>query len=223
MTITSQASKDGEELTIRVTGRFDFSSLQIFRNAYENVENLPKKYTVDLKESDYLDSSALGMLLALRDFAGGDTANITIAQLLFLESEDPKKDITLYVNSPGGVVTAGLAIVDTMNNIKPDVSTVCVGMAASMGAVILSAGAKGKRFALPNADIMIHQPLGGAQGQATDIEIAAKRILKDREKLNKILSKNTGQPLSRIEKDVDRDYFMDADEAKKYGIVDKIL
>ena len=160
-------------------------------------------------------------------FLGGSiddaVASTVIAQLLFLQSEDPKKDITLYVNSPGGVVTAGLAIVDTMNNIKPDVSTVCVGMAASMGAVILSAGAKGKRFALPNADIMIHQPLGGAQGQATDIEIAAKRILKDREKLNKILSKNTGQPLSRIEKDVDRDYFMDADEAKKYGIVDKIL
>ena len=160
-------------------------------------------------------------------FLGGSiddaVGSTVIAQLLFLQSEDPKKDITLYVNSPGGVVTAGLAIVDTMNNIKPDVSTVCVGMAASMGAVILSAGAKGKRFALPNADIMIHQPLGGAQGQATDIEIAAKRILKDREKLNKILSKNTGQPLSRIEKDVDRDYFMDADEAKKYGIVDKIL
>ncbi len=150
-------------------------------------------------------------------------ASTVIAQLLFLQSEDPKKDITLYVNSPGGVVTSGLAIVDTMNNVKPDVSTVCVGMAASMGAVILSAGTKGKRFALPNADIMIHQPLGGAQGQATDIEIAAKRILKDREKLNKILAKNTGQPLARIEKDVDRDFFMDADEAKKYGIVDKIL
>ena len=150
-------------------------------------------------------------------------ASTVIAQLLFLQAEDPKKDITLYVNSPGGVVTSGLAIIDTMNNIKPDVSTVCVGMAASMGAVILSAGAKGKRFALPNADIMIHQPLGGAQGQATDIEIAAKRILKDREKLNKILAKNSGQPLSRIEKDVDRDFFMDAEEAKKYGIIDKIL
>lgn len=160
-------------------------------------------------------------------FLGGPiddgVANTVIAQLLFLQSEDPKKEITLYVNSPGGVVTSGLAIIDTMNNIKPDVSTVCVGMAASMGAVILSAGSKGKRFALPNADIMIHQPLGGAQGQAADIEIAAKRIIKDREKLNKILAKNTGQPVSRIEKDVDRDFFMDAEEAKKYGIVDKIL
>lgn len=160
-------------------------------------------------------------------FLGGPiddaVANTVIAQLLFLQSEDPKKDITLYVNSPGGVVTAGLAIIDTMNNIKPDVSTVCVGLAASMGAVILASGTKGKRFALPNADIMIHQPLGGAQGQAADIEIAAKRIIKDREKLNKILASKTGQPLTRIEKDVDRDFFMDADEAKKYGIIDKIL
>lgn len=152
-----------------------------------------------------------------------DVANIVIAQLLFLQSEDPKKDISLYVNSPGGVVTAGLAIVDTMNHLKPDVSTVCVGLAASMGAVILSAGAKGKRFALPNAEIMIHQPSGGAEGMASDIEISAKRILKNREVLNKMLAKNTGQPVSRIEKDVDRDYFMDAEEGKKYGIIDKVL
>ena len=150
-------------------------------------------------------------------------ASIVVAQLLFLQSEDPKKDISLYINSPGGVITAGLAIVDTMNHIKNDVSTVCVGMAASMGAVILSAGKKGKRFSLPNAEVMIHQPLGGAEGQATDIEISAKHILKNREDLNKMLSKNTGQPLSKIEKDVERDYFMSADEAKKYGIVDKIL
>lgn len=150
-------------------------------------------------------------------------ANTVIAQLLFLQSEDPKKDITLYVNSPGGVITSGLAIVDTMNNIKPDVSTVCVGMAASMGAVILSAGKKGKRFALPNSEIMIHQPHGGAEGQATDIEIAAKRILKSREMTNKILAENTGQPLSRIEADVERDFFMGAQDAKKYGIIDKIL
>ncbi len=160
-------------------------------------------------------------------FLGGaiddGVANTIIAQLLFLQSEDPKKDITLYINSPGGVITSGLAIVDTMNNIKPDVSTVCVGIAASMGAVILSAGKKGKRFALPNAEILIHQPLGGAEGQAADIEIAAKRILKAREVTNKILSQNTGQPLSRIEKDVDRDYSMGADDAKKYGIIDKIL
>jgi ATP-dependent Clp protease protease subunit len=150
-------------------------------------------------------------------------ANTIIAQLLFLQSEDPKKDITLYINSPGGHVTAGLAIVDTMNNIKNDVSTVCVGMAASMGAVILSSGKKGKRFALPNSEVMIHQPLGGAEGQATDIEISARHILKTRDVLNKILAKNTGQTLSKIEKDVDRDFFMSADEAKKYGVVDKVI
>jgi ATP-dependent Clp protease protease subunit len=152
-----------------------------------------------------------------------DTANIVIAQLLFLQSEDPKKDISLYINSPGGHVSAGFAIIDTMNHIKPSVSTVCVGMAASMGAIILSAGVKGKRFALPNAEIMIHQPLGGAEGQASDIEINARQILKIRENLNKLLAKNTGQTLSKIEKDVDRNFYMSADEAKKYGIVDKIL
>ena len=160
-------------------------------------------------------------------FLGGpiddDVANLVIAQLLFLESEDPKKDIALYVNSPGGVVTAGLAIVDAMNHVKPAVSTVCVGMAASAAAVILSAGEKGKRFALPNAEVMIHQPHGGAEGQATDIEITAKQILKLRERLNKILAKNTGQPLSKIEKDVERDFFMSADEAKKYGLVDQVF
>lgn len=160
-------------------------------------------------------------------FLGGPiddgVANTIIAQLLFLQSEDPKKDITLYVNSPGGHVTAGLAIVDTMNNIKNDVSTVCVGIAASMGAVILSNGKKGKRFALPNSEVMIHQPLGGAEGQATDIEISARHILKTREVLNKMLAKNTGQTLSKIEKDVERDFFMSAEEAKKYGIVDKVL
>jgi len=150
-------------------------------------------------------------------------ANIIIAQLLFLQSEDPKKDITLYVNSPGGMVTAGLAIIDTMNNIKNDVSTVCVGLAASMGAVILASGAKGKRYALPNSEIMIHQPHGGAEGQASDIEISARRILKNREILNKILAKQTGQPLSKIEKDVDRDFFLGAEDSKKYGIVDKVL
>ena len=160
-------------------------------------------------------------------FLGGgiddSIANIIIAQLLFLQSEDPKKDITLYVNSPGGHVTAGLAIIDTMNNIKNDVSTVCVGLAASMGAVILASGTKGKRYALPNSEIMIHQPLGGAEGQATDIEISAKHIIKTRENLNKILAKTTGQTVSKIEKDVDRNYFMSADEAKKYGIIDKVL
>ena len=151
-----------------------------------------------------------------------DTANLIIAQLLFLESEDPKKDIFLYVNSPGGSVTAGLAILDTMNHVKPDVATVCVGMAASAAAVILASGAKGKRFALPNAEVMIHQPWGGAQGQASDIEITAKHILATRDRLNKILAKSTGQPLDKIEKDVDRDYFMMADDAKKYGLVDTV-
>jgi ATP-dependent Clp protease protease subunit len=160
-------------------------------------------------------------------FLGGviddHVANLVIAQLLFLQSEDPKKDIQLYINSPGGHVPAGLAIVDTMNHIKNDVSTVCVGMAASMGAVILSAGTKGKRFALPNADVMIHQPHGGGEGQASDIEINAKHILKTRATLNKMLAKNTGQPISRIEKDADRDFYMDAEEAKKYGIIDSVV
>lgn len=160
-------------------------------------------------------------------FLGGPiddgVANIIVAQLLFLQSEDANKDIQLYINSPGGSVTAALAMLDTMNHIKPDVSTVCVGIAASAGALLLSAGKKGKRFALPNAEIMIHQPWGGAEGRAADIEITAKQIIKTRQKLNEIMAKNTGQTLSRIEKDVDRDYFMDADEAKKYGIIDKVI
>lgn len=149
-------------------------------------------------------------------------ANLIVAQLLFLEAEDPKKDIFLYINSPGGSVTAGLSIIDTMHHIKPDVATVCVGMAASMGSLILSQGAKNKRFILPNAEVMIHQPSGGAYGQATDIDITAKHILKTRDRLNKMLAKATGQKLTKIEQDVDRDFFMDADEAMKYGLVDKI-
>ncbi len=159
-------------------------------------------------------------------FLGGgindEVANLIISQLLFLEAEDPKKDIFLYVNSPGGHVHSGLAIVDAMNHVKPDVATVAVGMAASMGSIILASGAKGKRFALPNADIMIHQPHGGAEGQASDIEISAKRILSLRDRLNKILAKQSGQPLEKIERDVDRDFFLTADEAKKYGIVDQV-
>ena len=151
------------------------------------------------------------------------TANIIIAQLLFLQSEDTKKDISFYINSPGGSVTATLAMLDTMNNIKPDVSTVCVGVAASGAAILLSAGAKGKRFALPNSEVMIHQPWGGAQGQATDIEITAKHILSVRDKLNRILAKNTGQSIEQVGKDVERDFFMSSDDAKKYGIIDKIL
>lgn len=159
-------------------------------------------------------------------FMGGGiedhTANIVIAQLLFLASEDPKKDISLYINSPGGSVTATLAMLDTMNYIKPDVSTVCVGMAASGAAILLAAGAPGKRYALPNAEVMIHQPWGGIQGQASDIEITAKHIVKMRENLNKILAKASGKPLAEIEKDVDRDFFMSAEEAKKYGLIDEI-
>lgn len=150
-------------------------------------------------------------------------ANSIIAQLLFLAADDPEKDISLYINSPGGSVSAGLAIFDTMQFIKPDVSTICVGMAASMGAFLLAAGAKGKRLALPNSEVMIHQPLGGAQGQATDIEIRAKHILKTRDTLNKILAERTGQPLEKIERDTDRDYFMSAAEAQAYGLVDKVI
>ena len=150
-------------------------------------------------------------------------ANLIVAQLLFLEAEDPEKDIYLYINSPGGVVTAGLAIYDTMQYIKPDVVTICLGQAASMGAVLLAAGARGKRFALPHARIMIHQPLGGFQGQATDIEIHAKEILRLKKILNEILSKHTGQPIEKIEKDTDRDFFMSAKEAKEYGLIDKVL
>lgn len=150
-------------------------------------------------------------------------ANSVIAQLLFLAAEDPEKDINLYINSPGGSITAGMAIYDTMQFIKPDVSTICVGMAASMGAFLLTAGAKGKRFALPNSEVMIHQPLGGARGQAADIKIAADRILRMREHLNKIISERTGQPLEKVERDTDRDYFMTAEEAKEYGLIDKVL
>ena len=152
-----------------------------------------------------------------------DVANVIIAQLLFLESEDPDKDINLYINSPGGSVTSGLAIYDTMQYVKPQVSTICLGQAASMGAFLLSGGAPGKRFAVPNARIMIHQPLGGFQGQATDIEIQAKEILRLKARLNEILAKHTRQPIERIEKDTDRDYFMGAGEAKEYGIIDEVI
>ena len=151
------------------------------------------------------------------------TASLVVAQLLFLEAEDPKKDISLYINSPGGSVTAGMAIYDTMNYIKCDVSTICMGMAASMGAFLLSSGTKGKRFALPNAEIMIHQPSGGAQGQATDIKIVADRIIETRHKLNSILSANTGQPLEVIERDTERDHYMSAEEAAAYGLIDSVI
>ncbi|ACD24933.1 ATP-dependent Clp protease proteolytic subunit [Clostridium botulinum] len=162
-------------------------------------------------------------IIMLSGEVNDDSSNLIVSQLLFLESEDPDKDISIYINSPGGSITAGMAIYDTMQYIKPDVSTICVGMAASMGAFLLSSGANGKRYALPNAEIMIHQPLGGFQGQATDIQIHANRILKIKESLNKILSENTNQPLEVIEADVERDNFMTADEAKTYGLVDKVI
>ena len=162
-------------------------------------------------------------IIFLSDEVNDTTASLVVAQLLFLEAEDPDKDIHLYINSPGGSVTAGMAIYDTMQYIKPDVSTICIGMAASMGAFLLNAGAKGKRFALPNSEIMIHQPLGGAKGQATDIEIHAKWILKIKERLNKILSERTGQPIEKIQEDTERDNFMSAMEAKEYGLVDEVI
>jgi len=150
-------------------------------------------------------------------------ANLVVAQLLFLESDNPDKDISFYINSPGGSVSSGMAIFDTMNFVKPDVSTLCTGMAASMGAFLLAAGAKGKRFSLPNSKILIHQPSGGSQGQATEIEIQAREILKTRAQLNKILAELTGQPLERIERDTERDYYMSADECKEYGLIDKVI
>ena len=162
-------------------------------------------------------------IIFLGDEVNDATAGLIVAQLLFLESEDPEKDIHLYINSPGGSITAGMAIYDTMQYIKPDVSTICIGMAASMGAFLLAAGAKGKRLALPNSEIMIHQPLGGTRGQATDIEIHAKRILKMKDTLNQILSERTGQPLEKIQMDTERDNFMSSIEAKEYGLIDEVI
>jgi ATP-dependent Clp protease, protease subunit len=162
-------------------------------------------------------------IIFLGDIIEDDTANAVIAQILFLESQDKTKDIKLYINSPGGSVTAGMAIYDTMQYVKSDISTICIGMAASMGSVLLAAGAKGKRFVLPNSEVMIHQIMGGAQGQASDIEISARHIIKLKKRLNEILSEHTGQPFSKVEKDADRDYFMTADEAVAYGLADKVL
>ena len=162
-------------------------------------------------------------IIFLGDEINDVTANLVVAQLLFLEAEDPDKDIQLYINSPGGSITAGMAIYDTMNYIKSDVSTICIGMAASMAAFLLAAGEKNKRYALPNAEIMIHQPLGGTRGQAEDIRIHTERILKTRDTINKILAERTGKPLKTIQKDTDRDFFMSADEAKEYGIIDEVI
>lgn len=162
-------------------------------------------------------------IIILGDEVNDVTASLVVAQLLFLEADDPEKDISLYINSPGGSITSGMAIYDTMQYIRPDVSTICIGMAASMGAFLLAAGAKGKRYALPNSEIMIHQPLGGTRGQASDIKIHAERILKLRDTLNQILSERTGQPLERIEKDTDRDNFLSAEDAVTYGLIDEVL
>ncbi len=162
-------------------------------------------------------------IIILSDEVNDTTASLVVAQMLYLESQDPDKDISLYINSPGGAITAGMAIYDTMNFIKCDVSTICIGMAASMGAFLLAAGAKGKRYALPNSEIMIHQPLGGARGQATDIKIHADHIIRTRERLNRILAEKTGQPLEVIERDTERDNFMTSDEAKAYGLIDEVF
>ena len=162
-------------------------------------------------------------IILLGGVVDDNVANTVVAQLLFLAHEDPKKDIQLYLNTPGGSVTAGLAILDTMNYVKPDVSTICVGIAASMGSVLLAGGKKGKRFILPNSEVMLHQVMGGVEGQASDIEINAKHILRTKERLNQILAKSTGQPLAKIEKDTDRDFFLSATEAKEYGLVDEIF
>lgn len=162
-------------------------------------------------------------IIFIGDEVNDHVANLVIAQMLFLEAEDPDKDISIYINTRGGAITSGMAIFDTMNYIKPDVSTICVGLAASMGAFLLAAGTKGKRYALPNSEIMIHQPAGGTQGQAADIEIHAKRIMKIKDTLNKILADITGKPLEQIEKDTDRDHFMSAEEAKGYGLIDKVI
>ncbi len=162
-------------------------------------------------------------IIFLSEEVNDTTASLVVAQLLYLESQDPDKDVQLYINSPGGSITAGMAIYDTMQYIKPDVSTICIGMAASMGAFLLSSGAKGKRYALPNAEIMIHQPLGGTQGQATDIQIMAERILRMKRDLNRILAENTGKPVEQIERDCERDHFMTANEALEYGLIDKVF
>jgi ATP-dependent Clp protease protease subunit len=201
------------------------------KNPYE-VSNISNNYLIptviektNMGERAYDIYSRLlkDRIIMLGTAIDDDVANVIVAQLLFLESQDKTKDIKLYINSPGGSVTAGLAIYDAMQYVKPDVSTICVGMAASMGAVLLAGGAKGKRFALPNAEIMIHQVLGGFQGQATDIKIHAERILKIKENLNKILAKHTGQPLKKVESDTERDNFMEAKEALAYGLIDKVI
>ena len=196
------------------------------KNEIKNIQTMPYVITQNARgERSYDIFSRLleERIVFLADQVTDDTASIVIAQLLHLEAEDPNKDISLYINSPGGSVTAGMAIYDTMQYIKCDVSTICIGMAASMGAFLLAGGTKGKRYALPNAEIMIHQPSGGAQGQASEIQIVAEQIQKTKEKLNRIISENTGQPIEKVAKDTDRDNYMTAKEAMEYGIVDHVV
>ncbi len=202
--------------------RKPFITTVIMRNNYL-VPMVVEKTSMGERAYDIYSRLLKDRIIFLGSPIDDDVANMVIAELLFLDSQDSKEDIRMYINSPGGSVTAALAIYDTMQYVRSDVSTICVGLAASAGAVLLAAGAKGKRMALPNSEVMIHQVLGGAQGQATEVEIHAKHILKTRDRLNRILAKHTGQKLPKIEKDTDRDYFMSADEAKGYGIVDKVI
>ena len=211
--------------------KYAVHSRGISGNAFDQyntfVENMTRSVIeerpTNFREIDVFSRLIMDRIIFLGTQVDDFIANIITAQLLFLESENPEKDISFYINSPGGSVSAGMAIYDTMNFIKPDVSTLCTGMAASMGAFLLSAGTKGKRFSLPNSKVMIHQPLGGTRGQATEIEIHAREILKTREQLNRILAENTGQPLEKIQLDTERDYYLSADEAKEYGLIDQVI
>jgi ATP-dependent Clp protease protease subunit len=205
------------------TSIFDFSIFLLHTNRMNLIPTVIEKSNYGERAYDIYSRLLKDRIIFLGGPVSDAVANTVIAQLLFLEHEDPKKDIQLYINSPGGSVSAGLAIYDTMQHVKPDVSTICVGLAASMGSVLLAAGAKGKRFALPNSEILLHQVMGGAEGQATEIEITARQILKIKERLNQLLAKHTGQSLSRIEKDTDRDFYLSASEAKEYGLIDEVL
>ena len=200
---------------------FERSSLEVYNSAL--VPMVIEQTSKGERSFDIFSRLLKERIIFLGEEVNEVTASLVVAQLLFLESEDPGKDIHMYINSPGGSVTAGMAIYDTMNYVKCDVSTTCIGMAASMGAFLLSSGAKGKRYALPNAEVMIHQPLGGAQGQATEIQIAAEHILKTKKKLNQILADNAGKPVEEVEKDTDRDNWLSADEAKEYGLIDEVI
>ena len=210
-------------ISTQVAGQVKITKEKGESNTMPTMPYVIKRTSTGERSYDIFSRLLEDRIILLHDEINDQTASLIVSQLLYLESEDPNKDISLYINSPGGSVTAGMAIYDTMNYIHADVSTICMGMAASMGAFLLSSGAKGKRYCLPNAEVMIHQPLGGAKGQATEIEIAAKHILKTRERLNKILSANTGQPLDVIAADTERDNYMSAEEAMAYGLVDQVI